>query len=75
MANGWVKEADGTTPTPSFSGLWDDVYNSEVRILGGPRMVAGIDNYMATYVPVPAAVWLFASGLLGLIGVSRRRKV
>jgi hypothetical protein len=23
-------------------------------------------------VPVPAAVWLFASGLLGLIGVSRR---
>ena len=25
-------------------------------------------------VPVPAAVWLFASGLLGLIGISRRRK-
>jgi len=24
-------------------------------------------------VPVPAAVWLFASGLLGLVGVSRRR--
>jgi hypothetical protein len=26
-------------------------------------------------VPVPAAVWLFGSGLLGLIGVSRKRKV
>ena len=26
-------------------------------------------------VPVPAAVWLFGSGLLGLIGVARRRKV
>ena len=26
-------------------------------------------------VPVPAAVWLFGSGLLGLIGVSRRRKI
>ncbi len=25
-------------------------------------------------VPVPAAVWLFGSGLLGLVGVSRRRK-
>ena len=25
-------------------------------------------------VPVPAAVWLFGSGLLGLIGVARRRK-
>lgn len=26
-------------------------------------------------VPVPAAVWLFGSGLLGLVGISRRRKV
>ncbi len=26
-----------------------------------------------TPVPVPAAVWLFASGLLGLVGVARRR--
>jgi hypothetical protein len=25
-------------------------------------------------VPIPAAVWLFGSGLLGLIGVARRRK-
>ena len=28
----------------------------------------------ATIVPVPAAVWLFGSGLLGLIGVARRKK-
>mgnify|MGYP003574155827 CR=1 FL=1 len=27
-----------------------------------------------TYVPVPAAVWLFGSGLLGLVGVARRRR-
>ena len=26
-------------------------------------------------VPVPAAVWLFGSGLLGLIGVARRNSV
>lgn len=26
-------------------------------------------------VPVPAAIWLFGSGLLGLIGVARRKKV
>lgn len=29
----------------------------------------------ATVIPVPAAVWLFGSGLIGLIGVMRRRKV
>ena len=28
----------------------------------------------AGVVPVPAAVWLFGSGLLGLIGIARRRK-
>jgi len=26
-------------------------------------------------VPIPAAIWLFGSGLLGLIGISRRKKV
>ncbi|HEN46860.1 MAG TPA: VPLPA-CTERM sorting domain-containing protein, partial [Mizugakiibacter sp.] len=25
-------------------------------------------------VPVPAAVWLFGSGLLGLIGMAKRRE-
>lgn len=28
----------------------------------------------ASVVPIPAAVWLFGSGLIGLIGVARRRK-
>lgn len=33
-----------------------------------------IDSFDATIVPVPAAVWLFGSGLLGLIGMARRKK-
>ena len=32
-----------------------------------------IRNVDITAVPVPAAVWLFASGLLGLVAVARRR--
>jgi hypothetical protein len=36
----------------------------------------GLDNVQVAVapVPVPAAVWLFGSGLLGLIGVARRRQ-
>jgi hypothetical protein len=32
------------------------------------------DNASFSVVPVPAAVWLFGSGLIGLIGIARRRK-
>ncbi len=31
-------------------------------------------SYTVSAVPVPAAVWLFGSGLLGLVGVARRRR-
>jgi len=33
-----------------------------------------IDSVNVSTVPVPAAVWLFGSGLLGLIGFSKRKK-
>lgn len=31
-------------------------------------------NYSVAAVPVPAAVWLFGSGLIGLVGVARRKQ-
>jgi len=31
-------------------------------------------QYRSTLVPLPASVWLFGSGLLGLIGIARRKK-
>ena len=37
------------------------------------NMVGTIGEQTAV-IPVPAAVWLFGSGLLGLVGVARRRK-
>ena len=52
---------DGTTPFPGFRGYLD--------IGSGNSMhVASVES-----VPVPAAVWLFGSGLLGLLGVARRK--
>ena len=40
----------------------------DVNLLTGSGTITGI-----AAVPVPAAVWLFSSGLFGLIGVARRR--
>jgi hypothetical protein len=37
----------------------------------GGRVIAKIGE--VAVVPVPAAVWLFGSGLLGLVGVARRK--
>jgi len=36
--------------------------------------VIEVDVQIIPPVPVPAAVWLFASGLLGLVGIARRKK-
>ena len=49
--------------------------------IAGSDVIDQLDQYtdkdkivFATVVPVPAAVWLFASGLLGLVGVARRKR-
>ena len=42
---------------------------------GGVPYTLHMEGHIGTAaIPVPAAVWLFGSGLLGLVGVARRRK-
>lgn len=51
-----------------------------ISIVTGSVLVPGFTSVEAQFnigvsiVPIPAAIWLFTSGLLGLIGVSRRKK-
>ena len=48
----------------AVAGCISDAYFDNVEMLVEPPSA----------VPVPAAVWLFGSGLLGLVGVARRKK-
>ena len=41
---------------------------------GGDQFGMILDNVTLTAIPVPAAIWLFGSGLLGLVVVSRHKK-
>lgn len=65
---------DGSNFTLNYH--WDAAANNGGLGIG-PLNVTVYDLYLAgtvETVPVPAAVWLFGSGLLGLIGVARRKK-
>ena len=44
-------------------------------VTDGVQLLAESGHDYSAPVPVPAAVWLFGSGLLGLIGVARRKAV
>ena len=71
-------QSDGFDIVPYTSLLRDREYRFYLRAFnyfeGGS--FSSISKLDVTYapVPIPAAVWLFGSGLLGMIGITRRKK-
>jgi hypothetical protein len=50
----------------------DNLYHG-TKMIDGP-FVGQAANFNLQTIPVPAAVWLLGSGLMGLVGVARRKK-
>ena len=63
---------DGTNFTVDYS--WDAFTHNGNAGLGPLEVTVYNLHLEGTVVPVPAAVWLFGSGLLGLVGIARRKK-
>jgi len=51
-----------------------DFYGDFVFGSGDGTLAESLTNVAPAVVPIPAAVWLFGSGLIGLVGFARRKK-
>lgn len=64
--------------TTSFLGSCNATNINEYAFIDSIHPTATVHNILGNellaVVPLPAAVWLFGSGLLGLIGISKRRE-
>ena len=60
----------------TFGDVIAELANGDLRV--GMHVIAigsgGSESFVNNPVPLPAAVWLFGSGLLGLAGVARRKR-
>lgn len=72
LAAGWRNSEDPVGQSSIFSSDWININNHGVIVTSLYNGDTGTP-WMLTPVPVPAAVWLFGSGLVGLAGLARRR--
>lgn len=80
-------QPNGVNPGETLGILFNlqggQTFNDVIAQLGTGELRIGIhvqgyasggSESFVNFVPVPAAVWLFGSGLLGLIGIARRKR-
>lgn len=66
---------DGTLVTSGASGSFDgSLFNPTSTDFSGDFTANPVIATVSPVVPIPAAMWLFGSGLLGLVGIARRKK-
>ncbi len=68
-----IGNIDSTIPF-YFAGIGSDYRTGIVTEMPNVWKLTSTGQLTYSAVPVPAAVWLFGSGLLGLVSVARRRK-
>lgn len=67
-------------PDPLNAGVSSFTFAASSTVSGGTSLIRSTNNTpIIAYenvpaVPVPAAIWLFGSGLLGFVGIARRKK-
>ncbi len=62
---------EGTLFGPSSDGILIMYFDGS----GGPLQIRGtLDSVTIAHMPIPTTVWLFGSGLLGLIGFAKRKQ-
>jgi hypothetical protein len=67
----WTALGVGTAPAPDDTVTVD--FNVLVLAPAGGAGFFDTASFDVAAIPVPAAVWLFGSGLIGLVGVARRK--
>jgi hypothetical protein len=69
-------DTNSNYPT-SYAYAWADptIQIEPTFLAAHPEYSLSFSSNLPAAVPVPAAVWLFGSGLLGLMGVARRKKI
>jgi hypothetical protein len=82
---GLIPVGADTELSSSLAAPQGDIYGSPVGLAIASSTPVGFEDFLygsfgeftfaaASPVPIPAAVWLFSSGLIGLIGVARRKR-
>lgn len=69
-----VIDSNGITAIFGMTSVTSVTFNIDQDQVGGVEFV-GLNEITVSAVPIPAAVWLFGSGVIGMLGCMRKKKI